>query len=153
MDNYRPISLLNTFSKILEKIVANRLMSFLNSHNLISNWQFGFRSKHSTLHPMLHLLDRVSNALNEKKYSIAIFCDLRKAFDTCDHEILLGKLKKYGIDGFKLDWFKSYLTGRRQFVLMEGGGVETNSTLLEIILGVHTSGLYPWSPFISNLYK
>ncbi len=66
MDNYRPISLLNTFSKILEKIVANRLMSFLNSHNLISNWQFGFRSKHSTLHPMLHLLDRVSNALNEK---------------------------------------------------------------------------------------
>ncbi len=90
-------------------------------------------SEHSTLHPMLHLLDKVSDALNEKKFTIAIFCDLRKAFDTCDHEILLGKLKRYGVDGPELDWFKSYLSGRRQFISVGG---RTKSRLLDIILGV-----------------
>ncbi len=132
MDNYRPISLLNTFSKILEKIVANRLAIFFNSQGLFTKWQFGFRPKHSTEHPMLHLLDRVSDALNDKKYTISIFCDLRKAFDTCDHEILLGKLNRYGVRGAELDWFRSYLSDRKQFISMGGA----NSDLTDITLGV-----------------
>ena len=132
MDNYRPISLLSSFSKILEKLVALRIMSFLNNNDILSKWQFGFRSGHSTAHPMVHFLNKITDALNNKKHTIAIFCDLKKAFDTCDHQILLSKLKKYGVDGSELDWFKSYLTNRKQFVSVGG----CSSSLLEISLGV-----------------
>ena len=132
MDNYRPISLLSTFSKILEKIVAIRLSNFLDSNNILSKWQFGFRSNHSTAHPLVHFLNNITESLNAKKHSIAIFCDLKKAFDTCDRNILLLKLKKYGIDGVELEWFRSYLTGRKQYVTVNN----KNSHLLEIKLGV-----------------
>ena len=76
MDNYRPISLLSCFSKILEKIVCKRLTLFLENNNLISNSQFGFRSSHSTIHPMIKFMNFVSEALNKKQHTIAIFCDL-----------------------------------------------------------------------------
>ncbi len=92
MDNYRPISLLSCFSKILEKVVCNRLCSFLETHSILSGAQFGFRPGHSTIHPMLHFVNHVSTDLNNKEHTIAIFCDLRKAFDSCDHKILLSKL-------------------------------------------------------------
>ena len=96
MDNYRPISLLSTFSKILEKLVATRLTSFLTANNILSKWQFGFRPGHSTAHPMIHFLNKITDSLNKKNHTIAIFCDLKKAFDTCDHTILLLKLKIWG---------------------------------------------------------
>jgi len=131
-DNYRPISLLNSFSKILEKIVSKRLTTFFNSHNLFSNSQFGFRAAHSTSHPMLHLLDKVSEALNKNMYTIAIFCDLKKAFDTCNHDILLSKLERYGVRGTELTWFSSYLKNRQQYV--EIGG--ERSQLGEVKMGV-----------------
>ena len=99
MDNYRPISLLSCFSKILEKVVANRLTSFLNLNNLITENQFGFRKKHSTVHPMMKFTNFILSALDKKEHAIALFCDLRKAFDTVDHAILLKKLKKLGIRG------------------------------------------------------
>jgi Reverse transcriptase (RNA-dependent DNA polymerase) len=88
INNYRPISLLCTFSKIFEKIVANRLTEYLVNNNLFSPSQFGFRAKHSTSHPMIHLLNKAAAALNSKKHLLIIFCDLRKAFNTCDVEIL-----------------------------------------------------------------
>jgi Reverse transcriptase (RNA-dependent DNA polymerase) len=116
INNYRPISLLCTFSKIFEKIVANRLTNYLVSNNLISSSQYGFRAKHSTIHPMIHLLNRAATALNNKKHMLIIFSDLRKAFDTCDINILLKKLFKLGIQGKELEWFKSYLSDRSQFV-------------------------------------
>ena len=116
MDNYRPISLLSSISKILEKIVANRLTNFLHSCNILSECQFGFRSQHSTVHPMAQLTNFLSTALNEKKQSLAIVCDLKKAFDCCVHTILLSKLSKYGVRGTELLWFKSYLSNRKQFV-------------------------------------
>ncbi len=132
MDNYRPISLLNNFSKILEKIVSRRLLFFLEEHNILSKWQFGFRPGHSTVHPMTHFINHITEALNKKQHTIAIFCDLRKAFDSCNHEILLAKLYKYGIRGLELEWFKSYLIGRKQFVYLN----ENASELINITLGV-----------------
>ena len=146
MDNYRPISLLSCFSKILEKIVATRLTSFLTNCNILSNWQFGFRSQHSTVHPMVHFTNFLSNAINEKKHSLAIFCDLRKAFDCCDHTILFSKLDKYGIRNDELLWFKSYLSERKQFVSING----KNSSLTNVLLGVPQGSIL--GPLLFLLY-
>jgi retron-type reverse transcriptase len=132
MDNYRPISLLNTFSKILEKIVHNRLSSFLNVNNLLSDAQYGFRKEHSTINPLTKFMNFITKAFNDKEHCIAIFCDLRKAFDTVDHKILLTKLHNLGVTGLELKWFENYLSGRKQFVVING----KSSTLREIILGV-----------------
>ena len=132
MDNYRPISLLSCFSKIFEKIACIRLSIFLENNKLLSDNQFGFRSNHSTVHTMLKFMNHVLNALNKKKHCIAIFCDLRKAFDTVDHEILFKKLERLGICGSTLKWFKSYLSERKQFVSIDG----VLSDLLEILIGV-----------------
>jgi hypothetical protein len=87
-DNYRPISLLSCFSKIFEKVVCLRLLNFLENNNILTPDQFGFRKSHSAVHPMVHMMNFVSRALNKKETTIAIFCDLRKAFDTVNHEIL-----------------------------------------------------------------
>ena len=132
MDNYRPISLLSCYSKIIEKIVCSRLTCFLDVNNLISSSQFGFRKKHSTLHPLIHFQNFVSSALDKGEHAVAIFCDLRKAFDTVDHRILLTKLRKMGVRGAELLWFQDYLTGRRQIVSING----SNSLLLSILIGV-----------------
>ncbi len=95
-NNYRPISLLSNFSKIIEKIMSIRLLNYIEHHNLFSNSQFGFRKNHSTIHPMVLFDNFISDAVNNKKYALAIFCDLRKAFDTVDHSILIQKLEKIG---------------------------------------------------------
>ena len=146
MDNYRPISLLSSLSKILEKIVAIRLTTFLNEYDILSNWQFGFRSQHSTVHPMVHFTNFLSNAINKKEHSLAIFCDLKKAFDCCDHTILLSKLEKYGIRGSELLWFKSYLSDRKQFVSLHG----KNSLLTDVLLGVPQGSIL--GPLLFLLY-
>jgi len=108
------------------------LNTFLETNKILSKWQFGFRSNHSTIHPLVHFLNKISDSLNTKKHTVAIFCDLKKAFDTCDRNILLNKLQKYGIDNTELQWFKSYLTNRKQFVTISN----VNSPLREITLGV-----------------
>jgi hypothetical protein len=146
MDNYRPISLLSIFSKILEKVVCNRLCSFLETNNILSGAQFGFRPGHSTVHPMVHFVNHVSKALNNKEHSIAIFCDLRKAFDSCDHDILLRKLSRVGIRGQTLAWFKNYLHNRQQFVTISGH----NSSLKLIKLGVPQGSIL--GPILFLLY-
>ena len=146
MDNYRPISLLSAFSKILEKIVAIRLLTFLNTNEILSKWQFGFRAGHSTSHPMVHFLNKITDSLNDKKHTVAIFCDLKKAFDTCNHDILFKKLKKYGIEGSELNWFKSYLSERKQFVSIG----PSSSSLLDISLGVPQGSIL--GPLLFILY-
>ena len=117
-NNYRPISLLPCFSKLLEKIVYKRLISFLNRFKIIYRNQYGFRRKHSTIHPIIQLLNQISQGLDSphSEITMGLFLDLSKAFDTVDHQILLAKLNHYGIRGPTNDWFKSYLSGRSQFV-------------------------------------
>ena len=132
MDNYRPISLLPTFSKILEKIMYNRLSIYLENNNLLAPQQFGFRKAHSTVHPLSLFINQISDALNKKNHAIAIFCDLKKAFDTVNHSILLKKLYNMGIRGTELLWFQSYLCNRKQFVTINN----INSIIMNILLGV-----------------
>jgi len=132
MDNYRPIALLSNFSKMLEKVVCLRLYSFLETNNILSGSQFGFRQGHSTVHPMVHFLNYVSNAFEKKHHVIAVFCDLRKAFDTVDHSILFKKLQKMGVKGAELKWFQSYLSNRKQYVCVNG----KNSAMKTIKIGV-----------------
>jgi hypothetical protein len=85
--------------------VYNHLVYFLDINHLLSPYQFGFRKGHSTVHPLTLFMNTVSESLNKKKHSIAIFCDLKKAFDTVDHCILVKKLKKIGIGENALKWF------------------------------------------------
>ena len=119
-DNYRPIALVNTLSKILEKIVSLKLTNHLQINELLYKHQYGFQRGLSTEHNLMHVVNYISQSLNNGNYCIGIFLDLKKAFDVCSHEILLKKLKKFGIDGSALDWFASYLSNRKQKVDISG---------------------------------
>ena len=115
-NNYRPISLLSIFSKILEKLMATRLVKFLNKYNLLYKFQFGFREGHSTYMALMILTDKITKSLDNGEFAIGLFLDFRKAFDTVNHSILLHKLHTYGIRGTANNWFCSYLSNRQQSV-------------------------------------
>ena len=132
MDNYRPVSLLTSISKVIEKVVHIQLSNYLKENKLLYISQYGFRGDHSTELASLELIDRVHADLDNKKCPVAVFMDLSKAFDTLDHDILLHKLDRYGIKDRELSWFRSYLIGRKQFVDIDG----THSGLLDIKTGV-----------------
>ncbi|XP_057289791.1 uncharacterized protein LOC130612454 [Hydractinia symbiolongicarpus] len=102
--NYRPISVLPCFSKILERIMYNRFYSFLTANNILYDNQFGFQAGHSTDHAIVKLVNEISKAFDENKYMLGIFINLSKAFDTVDHKILLEKLKNYGIRNSNICW-------------------------------------------------
>ena len=132
--NYRPISILPAISKILEKLVCRRLMKFLDINKILYNYQFGFRPKHSTIHPIVHFLQDIAeeNDKPSKDKTIAVFLDLSKAFDTINHETLLHKLNFYGIRGLCNAWFKNYLSDRKQYLEYHN----TKSNLEDITCGV-----------------
>lgn len=116
VSNYRPISLLSSLAKILEKVVNKRLLDYLEKHNVLSPNQFGFRSKKSTEDAVVALVDHVTEKLDSGHKCIGVFLDLAKAFDTVSWPILLRKLELSGIRGISLDWFRSYLCDRKQRV-------------------------------------
>ena len=117
LNNDRPISLVPVFSKILENVIYQRLVNFLNSNNTLSSSQYGFRKNHSTINAVTELVSHVIKAMNRKENTISVYLDLSKAFDTVNHHILLRKLELYGIRGIALQWFEHYLTGRKQYVM------------------------------------
>ena len=130
--NYRPISLLSQFSKILEKLFNERLDKFIDKFQLLNNCQYGFRSQMSTSHALLDLVEEITSSIDAKKISIGVFIDLKKAFDTVNHDLLIDKLEYYGIRGIAQEWLKSYLKDRKQFVQID----ECASTLLSVTCGV-----------------
>ena len=130
--NYRPISLLPVISKVLEKIMHKRLYNFMCSQGSICNHQYGFRPKHSTSHAVTELVQYINNSFDNNENLIGVFLDLSKAFDTIDHNILLNKLNYYGVRGVALDWFKSYLSDRSQYVSFKS----TNSDKFNLNCGV-----------------
>ena len=113
-DNYRPVSTLPIFGKILEKVIYNRLSSFLSSKNTLSENQFGFRKMHSTSHAINYSVNNILTEIENKNHVIGIFIDLSKAFDTIEHEKLLYKLEHYGVRGNCLSLIRSYLSNRTQ---------------------------------------
>lgn len=117
--NYRPISLLTSISKIIEKVINKRLLSYLERHGLLSDNQFGFRNNTSTEDAVTNLTDFVKNKLDQGQRCVGVFLDLAKAFDTVSRLILLKKMETMGIRGTPLSWFQSYLSSRKQRVKIE----------------------------------
>ena len=117
----RPISLLPAFSKLFEKIMYNILLSFFNDNAILYNHQYGFRPKHSTIHPIIHLLNHCAETNNTSisEYTLATLCDLPKAFDVISHNILFQKLHDYGIRGIANKWFGNHLSNRTQYVELD----------------------------------
>jgi Reverse transcriptase (RNA-dependent DNA polymerase) len=130
--NYRPIAILSVFSKIFEKIIAKRLLNFLESENVLSKNQFGFQNRKSTQSALLRILKYVYDNLDRHNKVIALFVDLTKAFDCVDHEILLSTIENFGIRGVCNDLLRSYLQNRHQFVEC----FNERSSLLPIEIGV-----------------
>ena len=114
LNNYRPISVIPTVAKIFEKIIYDQLYQYLNENGLLHSGQCGFRSLHSTLTALLEANDNWCVNIDRGLLNGVIFVDLKKAFDTIDHEIILKKVTKYGVDQDALKWLKAYLTNRIQ---------------------------------------
>ena len=104
--NYRPVSVLPVYSKILQRLMYNRVIKFINKHDILYTYQFGFKKGHSTYMPLTIIIDKIVEALENHEHVMVLYLDLAKAFDTVDHKILLNKLSHYGIRGKALSGLK-----------------------------------------------
>ena len=125
ISNYRPISILTFFSKVMETIIYNTIAKFLETKGTIHDCQFGFRTNHSTQHAIITLVDKITKSVDSGHIVTNLFVDLRKAFDTVSHSILVKKLHAYGIRGNILELCASYLENKKQFVTYDGEKSET----------------------------
>ena len=119
--NYRPIPV---FLELLERVMFNRLFKYLSENSILYEKQFGFQTSHRTGHAILLLVNQLYQSFHESKFTLRIFLDLSKGFDTVEHKILTKNLELYGIKGCNLRWFQSYLSNRKQFITY--GDKQTN---------------------------
>ena len=151
-DNYRPISLLPVISKILEKLVYKSLVEHLDKNDILYHKQYGFRKKYSTSDAMTNLVGDVLKAFEDSSMILAVYIDLKKAFNMVSHLILLKKLSSMGVNNVELEWFRSYLCGRGQCVTL-GKSV---SSIVPLDVGVAQGsllGVLMFSLTINDLYK
>ena len=143
--DYRPISLLSVIAKCIEYFVNKQLTDYIKRNNILTEHQFGFRSGNSTTFLMVQFFEKIYTSKDKNKKPAALFLDIRKAFDTVSHRLLLRKLKHYGIAGSVLQWFSNYLSGRSQctkigFSISEKGiiltGVPQGSILGPILFSI-----------------
>ena len=146
VSNYRPVSVLPTISKVLEKLMLTRLTEYLEKSKIIYEHQFGFQKNRSTTLAVLDLNTRITKALDRGNYAASVFLDFAKAFDTVNHQILLSKLENYGIRGPAKDWFESYLKSRHQIVKIG----DTLSDKMQIACGVPQGSIL--GPILFLLY-
>ena len=137
VENYRPISLLLTISKLLEKLMYSRVYDFLISSNQLYESQYGFRKNHACEHAIGEFIREVVKNSQLGKITVGIFLDLSKVFDTLEHSVVYKKLERYGIRGKALDWFKSYLSNRklRTKCRTASSSTETRSKLFDVAVG------------------
>ena len=131
-ENYRPISLLSCLDKIFEKLIHKRLMIFINKYKILILEQYGFLKNHSTMSALIDVIDTVRMYVDQGEFALSIFLDLKKAFDTVNHDILLSKLEHYGFRGHINKFIGSYLNNRKQFTVVNGA----NSDIMHISTGV-----------------
>ena len=135
LNHFHPISLLSMFDKIIEKIIHSRLYAFLETHNILYEKQFGFRKNNSTIFALMQITEKIKESINKGKFGYGIFIDLRKAFDTVNHDTLLLKLEHYVIRDNMLNWFKSYLSNWKQYVFLNAESSEVKDITCEVPQG------------------
>lgn len=146
IENYRQISILSILSKILERVVYNRIESFLDKHKVLTDSQHGFRKRKSTETACCHLMEFVYSNLDKSQYVVSLFFDLSAAFDTVNHQFLIDKLYSIGIRDSPLNWIKSYLSGRKMIVKME----DITSEMRDVKLGVPQGSVL--GPLLFGIY-
>ena len=144
--NYRPISLLPTISKVFERVIHDQMYEYFNQFNLLAEQQYGFRKQHSTEYAAIKLIDHVSKEMEAGKTPTSVYIDLSKTFDTLTFEVLLYKLKYYGVTDTAFDLLKSYLTNRKQYVVFDG----CHSEHVEIYTGVPQGSIL--GPLFFSIY-
>ena len=143
LSNYRPISVLSVSSRLLEKLEHDQLYDFLRASEVLSKNQCASRKLHSTITSMLNIRENWYKNVDERKLNVSIFLDLKKAFDTVDHDILLLMLSAFGICGETYCWFKTYLKNRKQFCYVEGQKSSTTKSIVAFLRG------RAWGPYYS----